>query len=98
MKLIFCKNCHDIVKLTKKLRKCECGKSWGQYLPNGLDARIDGEAIPLGIANGSFVKAIKNQDDFISIRFDAFVIEKCCPTVWFHPNTEKLKWREKNED
>lgn len=31
MKLILCPHCHDVIKLAKTVRFCECKKSGGQY-------------------------------------------------------------------
>ncbi len=32
MKLIFCRECQDVVRLTTKWRKCDCEKSGGAYI------------------------------------------------------------------
>jgi hypothetical protein len=53
MKLLFCPNCGDIVKLHGENTVCECGRSWGHYLKDGLHATYGGEAIILGIGNKS---------------------------------------------
>jgi len=78
MKLILCPHCGDVVKLTIRVpRFCECGKSWGQYHKDGLNADIGGEAIPLGFANQSFIKALKDRpEEGEGSRFEAFVIPK----------------------
>lgn len=63
MKLLYCKNCHDIIKLLYTPRFCRCGKVGGEYL-NILDIAVYGEkklAVPIGIHNSSFYKAIENQ-------------------------------------
>ena len=55
MKLIYCMNCKDVVKLAKdKWRKCECGNSGGQYNSDNLTATIGGLVKVLGIANPFF--------------------------------------------
>lgn len=82
MKLIFCEECHDIVKLTRKLRACECGRSQGQYSGDGLHAIISGPCIPLGISGSSFVQALRLRPaKGLGERFDAFVIAKKCDTI-----------------
>ena len=82
MKLIFCPECYDIVKLTLEHRTCYCGDAWGYYEPDGFNATIGGGAIPLGILNDSFVRALKNRrPSGMGERFDAFVIPKRCETV-----------------
>jgi hypothetical protein len=80
MKLIYCPNCYDIVKCQKTDRTCQCGQSGGRYLDD-LNAIYWGKAIPLGLANSSFVRALRNQpDEGMGERFEAFVIPKICPT------------------
>lgn len=80
MKLIFCPECHDVVKLARDWRNCECRASGGQY-KNDLDAVYTAPAIPLGFANSTLVKAIENQpDEGKGECFEAFVIPKSCPT------------------
>lgn len=85
MKLIFCPHCHDVRKLhTDCIVSCKCGKSSGRYLDDGLHAVLGGDAIPLGIDNSSFVKAIKNRPQRgMGERFVAFVIPEECGTVEF---------------
>lgn len=82
MKLIFCPECQDVVKLrVEHYRYCWCCKSGGQYAKDGLHAIIYGLAIPIGFANMSFHKAIKQQDNHESTTFRAFIIEKKCKTI-----------------
>jgi len=83
MKLIFCPHCRDIVKLrTDAHRPCWCGRSGGMYTRNGLDAIIDGDAVPIGIANDSFAEALENRPEKgIGTGSVAFVIPRKCPTV-----------------
>jgi hypothetical protein len=43
-KLIRCKKCEDIVRLVHtKWRKCECGKSGGQYNDDMISATVGGD-------------------------------------------------------
>lgn len=80
MKLIFCPKCEDIVKCQKSGRTCQCGASGGRYIDN-LNAVYWGEAIPLGLANSSFVTALRLQpENGLGSRFEAFVIPKTCLT------------------
>lgn len=63
MKLLLYLECNDIFNLDLKLKKCCCGKTKGQYTDN-LNAVYWGEyAMPIGISNPSFKKAILNQPD-----------------------------------
>ena len=82
MKLLLCKNCQDVIRLVQEeVRTCRCGKVSGKYI-NDLDAIYSGDdAIPLGFANSTLVKAIVNQpEDGWGKEFTAFVIPKNCPT------------------
>jgi hypothetical protein len=74
MKLIFCRECGDIISLRKVERTCVCGKSSGQYTDD-INARISGPCVPLGISNSSFKKAMAGLDLLEKgMNFDAFVI------------------------
>lgn len=82
MKLIFCPHCHDVRKLHYEVVSCRCGKSSGQYLADGVQARVMGDAIPLGILNSSFVAAIKARpEDGMVERVESFVIPRGYGTV-----------------
>ena len=82
MKLIFCPKCEDIRALAYGLRYCSCASSWGHYRRDGLNAVIGGDAIPLGLNNQSFVKALKNRPARgLGQRFEAFVIPENSSTV-----------------
>ena len=87
MKLLYCRNCHDIVRLSHRLKSCECGLCKGMY-SDERHAQYTGEfAIPVGIANESFTDAIANQpktsneDGHSDVTFDAFVIPEDCATL-----------------
>jgi hypothetical protein len=78
MKLLYCKECHDVFAIYKKERFCICGKSKGIYLDN-INAKYEGPCIPLGITNDSFQIAINHQPiSGIGFNFTAFVIPKLC--------------------
>ena len=85
MKLIFCPHCHDVRRLFPgSITTCRCGKSSGRYLADGLHAEIAGDAIPLGILNGSFAAAVRARpEEGRAERFEAFVIPRDCPTVGY---------------
>lgn len=81
MKLIFCPKCEDVTKLLSEYRSCRCGRSGGKYTDD-LNAIINGDAIPLGFSNPSFVEALKNRPKLgMGERFTAFVIAEQCPTI-----------------
>jgi hypothetical protein len=83
MKLIFCPHCEDIRKLSTKKVFCKCKASSGYYKKDGLHAVIGGAAIPLGISNISFIKALQEpkSDCFYGPRFEAWIIPDCSDTV-----------------
>lgn len=61
MKLIICKNCDDVVRLIHtNWRKCECGKSGGQYNEDLQSATVGGDCEVIGIKN-DWVKAGKQK-------------------------------------
>ena len=81
MKLIYCSHCDDVRKLSYTLTTCECGRSFGKYDKDGLNAMYSGEAVPIGFANQSFMDAFLDQPESgQGQRFEAFVIPKKCPT------------------
>jgi hypothetical protein len=83
MKLIICLECRDVVRLIiNEERTCQCGKSGGRYLEDGLNAEYWGKAIPIGFANYSLAEAIGNQPGYgKGYEFTAFVIPKQCETM-----------------
>lgn len=82
MKLIYCKECCDIVKLNLLRSTCNCGECWGIYLNDLVSAVIHGPAIPLGIDNLSFIEALKERHvKGLGKEFTAFVIPEECDTV-----------------
>ena len=82
MKLIFCPECHDVLKLQGDHRECLCGCSWGQYNQDGLHARIGGDAIPIGIDNNSLAEAVLDRPGSgMGYVFEAFVIPCKCDTI-----------------
>jgi len=81
MKLIYCPLCEDVVRLVQEVRRCRCLRSSGCYVDD-LQAVIAGEAIPLGVAWGSFLTALaKRPRKGNGKRFEAFVIPRECPTI-----------------
>ncbi len=81
MKLIFCKSCYDVKKLSMEMTYCNCKKSYGRYVDN-LNAEINEHAIPLGFNNFSLMYAVKNQpENDWGREFEAFVIQKNCSTI-----------------
>lgn len=55
MKLLFCPNCGDVVRLIPtRWRRCVCRQSGGQYNADGMTATAGGKAHVLGIGNFFF--------------------------------------------
>ena len=84
MKLILCRNCQDIFKLsTKGNRICECGSSGGRYLEDGYYAVYWGmDAVPIGFSNAALVVALRNRPRRgDGARFTAFVMPKEVPSM-----------------
>ena len=90
MKLIFCKKCGDLYKLSFDNCICKCGATWGHYKEDGLHAVYGGQsAVPLGFTNASFINAILFQPDAgPGERFEAFVISRVCTTMTFEDKVE----------
>ena len=64
MKLIYCKDCQDMVKLRlTEMRFCMCGKVYGRYIDN-TTAEVSKTAISIAIGNGSLAQAIQNMELF----------------------------------
>lgn len=79
MKVIFCPECTDLFNLSvASLRRCSCGKSWGQY-KGKMQATYGGEAIPIGISDNSFMEAMNNRgqlnSDFEERVFKSFFVK-----------------------
>lgn len=63
MKLIYCKKCNDLVKLSLEIRTCECGDVQGRYI-NNVEAEVSENAVSVAIGNGSLRQAIQNMELF----------------------------------
>lgn len=81
MKFIYCPHCNDAFKLLLVRQYCDCSRSYGNYV-DPLNAEIGGLAIPWGVANPSFVEALKNRpEEGLGERFEAFIIPVKCDTI-----------------
>ncbi len=59
MKLIYCPDCLDMIKLRMlEFRHCACGNSWGYYLEDDLTAEVGGSAVPIAIENDELREAV----------------------------------------
>lgn len=60
MKLLFCTECWDVIKLAHpEVRACECGKVVGGYDKNEATAWSNGKGISIAIDNYDLVRAVK---------------------------------------
>jgi hypothetical protein len=59
MKVIYCEQCHDLFKLTRReLRQCKCGRVKGKYRTKKY-AEVSENAVSIKIPNGSIENAIR---------------------------------------
>lgn len=60
MKLLFCADCHDLVKITGAVRRCECGQSAARR-PDQSEARVvvTGPALVWGTGDAHVVAALR---------------------------------------
>ena len=81
MKLLFCRNCEDVVRLVDSTRSCSCGWCKGKYIDE-INAVYSGTfAVPLGVTNSSLTEAIANRPQSgLGSRLCTFVIPIECPT------------------
>jgi hypothetical protein len=91
MKLLYCPNCEDVVRLTNKVRTCECGRVCGLYIDR-VNA-IYNRGIPLGIDWTTFLDVLDNQpEEGMGKVFEAFVIPRICPTMIEITREEVMKY------
>jgi len=83
VKLIYCTDCHDVVRLVREKRRCKCGKCGGYYKDHFDAVYWGAPAVPLGFANNDLLRAVGMQPEQPGPgeRFEAFVIPKKCSTM-----------------
>lgn len=80
MKLVYCTECKDIYKPRQRKYRCRCGKSWGKRI--GIRMEIGGSAIPIGISNSEFEKALQERPvSGIGSKFSGYVLPEQCLVV-----------------
>lgn len=86
MKLMFCRECRDVLKLQiEAIRACKCGRSSGRYLPDGAHANVYGSAEVIGIANDTMQRALQRGDDDPGYRtLSAWLMGRDAPRVRWH--------------
>jgi hypothetical protein len=101
MKALYCKNCKDLFNIKFKLKKCSCGKTKGKYI-NWHSAIYSGKyAVPIGIENPSFSKAMLDikmyefleKEDMITAHshFVAYVILESNLTFFKEEDLKKIQ-------
>lgn len=60
MKLLNCRECHDILLILDTMRECRCKKSSARYI-NDIKVLYKGPCRILGIANSAYVKSLKEK-------------------------------------
>ena len=82
MKLLMCLECNDVFNIIHIERSCYCGESKGKYIDKA-NAIIEGNCMPLGLANSSLLKAVGIQLLENKYKSD----ETCCKGVEFNAFT-----------
>lgn len=80
MKLIFCKQCQDIVRLTNRIRYCKCKNVYGRYVNDSV-AIISKNAVPIGILNNSLKAALNKDNKTEDVHFVSFIIAENAPNI-----------------
>lgn len=85
MKLLFCPECNDIIKIQRSDRSCLCFASGGRYFgddPDNNEVAIWGKAIVLGVSNQSFHEAYRARQRHLSTEyFDAWFFSEKAPHI-----------------
>jgi len=91
MKLFFCPNCQDVIKMIPEAhRTCFCGASGGYCEKDGLKAVTIGKAVSLGFDNWSLKIALDLRPRIgRGKEFKAFVIPEQCFTITHKPANEE---------
>jgi len=82
MKLLLCPECGDVRKLHLDYTLCECTKSWGYYLPDGIRAKYGGEAIIIGMDNNDVGELIR-RDRLARTNIDFEILTEQFRADWF---------------
>ena len=84
MKLVYCKNCQDVVRPLPNLkRSCYCGDLTVESLSDNVTIKINGnDPIVIGIANSSLLLGIKHQPmSGLGFDINSFILPKKCKSV-----------------
>ena len=84
MKLLFCLECQDIVRLSPERRSCRCGRAWGQYLEDHRTTVQTRNSLSLALAGPDFDRAIRALiDGAQAFSPDLFI------RAWLNPTSEE---------
>lgn len=74
MKLLFCRECRDVISITHDniTRSCKCGKVAGKYLKDKITAVVTKEAVVFGLDNNSFLNALTTVDRILNTDMPQF--------------------------
>jgi len=93
MKLVYCPECQDLVRLFVEDRRCKCGQSGGHYETNGRDAKLWGKAIPFGLDNFELGRALHRQPESgIGKAVSFFIIPKQSPRISYQEQDSNWYW------
>jgi len=74
MKLLYCKECDDVVRLLDDMRWCECGKTEGRYKAESeTHAEFSGPCVPFALSNSEFQVAVFGRMDNVVVPFYGWV-------------------------
>ena len=94
MKLLFCLECQDLVRLSTERRTCRCGRAWGQYLEDHRTTVQTRNSLSLGLAGPDFDRALQAFID----RPREFSPHLCI-RAWFNPTSEEdVRYVEREPD
>ena len=95
MKLVYCPECQDLVRLFREDRRCKCGQSGGHYEPNGRDAVLWGQAIPFGLDNFELGRALQRRPDSgLGRQVSFFIIPKHSSRISYREQDSTWFWEE----
>ena len=81
MKLLYCKDCSDLIELNLNERTCICGKTKGRYIDN-VNAVYSGNCIPMGVNNNFLLVARRLYEEFPgNYSIELFTIPEDCKTM-----------------
>jgi len=88
VKLLLCTDCADVFKLSAAMTACDCGRTRGRYLDDGLHAEVFGEhALVIGLDNHGLARAIDAHFDYYpedNLSIAAWIMAEPARNVTYH--------------